>query len=131
MELMLNLVWMATALAMLAVWLRLPRSEHTPRVHQALCLVIAIMLLLPAISLSDDLVAAQAAREADCCLRSAQDGHVHHPHLCTSSCAEANPEAWDFQLPQSSELLPISADLSLHRAGVRRIPFSRPPPSLA
>ena len=127
MELMLNLVWATTALAMLVVWLRMPRHEHASRTRQILCLGIALLLLLPVISLSDDLVAAQTTTEMDGCVRRAHDGHAH-PHLCTAVCTQAATAQFVFEIPSHWETLPLPQEfLPLHSAFIR-LPFSRPPP---
>lgn len=128
MELALNLVWAATALAMLALWLRMPRHEHATRTRQALCLGVAILLLLPVISLSDDLVAAQTTTEQDVCLRRAHDGHTHQPHLCSTGCAQTAASPFEFQAPESCEILPARQAAACSSRGFLRLPFSRPPP---
>lgn len=128
MELTLNLVWLATALFMLTVWLLMPsRGEQAARGSQAICLALAILLLLPVISLSDDLVAAQAAREADCCLRRAQDGHPLLPHVHVTSWAIA-VGADEFHFVERSEV-EMQAEVALQPLPESiRLPWSRPPP---
>ena len=129
MELMLNLVWATTALAMLVAWLRMPRHEHASRTRQILCLGIALLLLLPVISLSDDLVAAQTTTEMDGCVRRAHEAHAHPPHLCTASCTQAATAPFAFELPSRWEFLPLPHEFrSAHSASVQ-LPFSRPPPA--
>ena len=128
MELLLNLVWGATGLAILAAWFLLPRHEHASRRKQALCLGVAILLLLPVISLSDDLVAAQMTTEMDSCARRAQDGHAHQPHICTPTCAAPAPPVYEFQAKQGNDLLSKSTDGTPGHTGFIQLPFSRPPP---
>lgn len=127
MELTLNLVWLIAGLTMVATWLMLPQRKHTLRIHQALCLTIAILLLLPVISLSDDLVALQTAREADCCLRRAQDGNL--PHVNAALWAVPANSAYEFRIRERKELLVQVATVLPQYAGILRLPFSRPPPA--
>ncbi len=128
MELALNLVWAATALAMLAAWLRMPRHEHATRTRQALCLGVAILLLLPVISLSDDLVAAQTTTELDVCVRRAHDGHAHQPHICSSACAQVISSLFEFHAPQNRDVAPLQPMAASSHDVFLRLPFSRPPP---
>ena len=129
MELALNLVWAATALAMLAMWLRMPRHEHATWTRQALCLGVAILLLLPVISLSDDLVAAQMTTELDVCVRRAHDGHTHQPHLCSAGCAQALTSPFEYPTAQSREIAPLRQTTASVTDTFLRLPFSRPPPA--
>lgn len=128
MELTLNLVWLATGLAMFAAWMLLPKNEQISRRCQAACLAIAILLLLPVISLSDDLVAAQAAREADCCLRRAQDGHPLLPHADATAWAIPALAIFAFHSPLRSEIVLLAEEHVQQRSGDVRLPYNRPPP---
>ena len=128
MELALNLVWAATALAMLAAWLRMPKHEHASRMRQAMCLGVAVLLLLPVISLSDDLVAAQMTTELDVCVRRAHDGHAHQPHLCTTACTLAYTAPFAFRAMRSEERISIPAARVEESRAFLHLPFSRPPP---
>ncbi len=130
MELILNLVWLATGLAMVAAWLLLPRNEQISRRYQATCLAIAILLLLPVISLSDDLVAAQAAREADCCLRRAHDGHPMSPHTDVTAWAIPALAMHTFHSPLRSEIVLPTEEHVQQRSGDVRLPYNRPPPQV-
>ena len=128
MELALNLVWATTALAMLVVWLRMPTHENASRKRQILCLGIAALLLLPVISLSDDLVAAQTTTEMDGCVRRAHEGHAHAPHICTAACTQATIAQFAFEIPRRWEILPLPQKFLSAHLSTERLPFSRPPP---
>jgi hypothetical protein len=128
MELSLNLVWLVTGLYMLTVWLLQPQRKGISRGHQALCLGIAILLLFPVISLSDDLVAAQTAREADCCLRRAQDGRPILPHMDATQVGVTPQSVYVFRSPLQSEVLVLAAKDSFLHCDSIRLQFSRPPP---
>lgn len=77
MEFALNLAWFLLALAMVHAWLRqesrrqlrpAPREAFTRRA-QMIALGLLLVILLPAISMTDDLLAAQKPAEVDCSLR--------------------------------------------------------------
>jgi hypothetical protein len=80
MELALNLGWLLLALWMICLWLRFaPRTGHSRRA-QIIALALVILILLPAISMSDDLAAAQNPAEMDTtCLRRDHDWSAPHP----------------------------------------------------
>jgi hypothetical protein len=69
MELALNLGWALVAVWMLCAWLRVARRGSRDRRAQFVALAVVILILLPAISMTDDLMAAQNPAEADCCVR--------------------------------------------------------------
>jgi hypothetical protein len=79
MELILNLGWALLALWMLWAWLRTTPQRMSDRRIQMLALAVVILILLPAISMTDDLVAAQNPAEIDCCARRNHD-HAACPH---------------------------------------------------
>lgn len=78
MELTLNLAWMLLATLMLGLWMRYAPREGAPRVIQLVALVVVILILFPAISVTDDLLAAQGLAETDGCPRKGHD--CIHPH---------------------------------------------------
>ncbi len=79
MELTLNLGWALIAFWMLFAWVRnAPHAAQLRRV-QLVALALVIAILLPAISMTDDLVAAQNPAEIDCCARRVHD-HAHRAH---------------------------------------------------
>jgi hypothetical protein len=81
MELTLNLGWVLVALAMLFAWLRVAPRDSGERRAQFVALAVVILILLPAISMTDDLIAAQNPAEVDCCSvrRDSSCSHVHLP----------------------------------------------------
>lgn len=70
MEIFLNLAWAALAIAMICAWLRV--EDGTDRRRQFIAIFVLIAILLPAISISDDLMAVQKATETDTCVRRSQ-----------------------------------------------------------
>ena len=78
MEFVLNCVWLLLAAAMIAVWLRSAPDTGAGRRTQFVSLLALILILLPAISMTDDLLAAQNPAEVDCCLR--RDHDHANPH---------------------------------------------------
>jgi hypothetical protein len=68
MELALNLAWSLLAIAMTFLWLRQAPRGASSRRAQAVALGLLLVILLPAISMTDDLMAAQNPAEVDCCL---------------------------------------------------------------
>ncbi len=86
MELALNLGWALLALWMLWAWLRTTPQRTSDRRIQMLALAVVILILLPAISMTDDLVAAQNPAEIDCCARRNHD-HAACPHSIIPAAA--------------------------------------------
>lgn len=79
MELALNLGWALVAMWMLCAWVRTAPRRAKDRHIQMVALAVVILILLPAISMTDDLVAAQNPAEIDCCVRRNHD-HCVSPH---------------------------------------------------
>lgn len=69
MELLLNLVWLALAVAVFCLWPRVVPPAAVSRCGQFVALTILTLVLFPVISITDDLLAAQNPAEIDCCLR--------------------------------------------------------------
>ena len=69
MELILNLAWALSAVAILCIWLRCARPAGASRGTQVVALAVLILILFPVISVTDDLQAAQNPAEADCLVR--------------------------------------------------------------
>lgn len=74
MELILNLGWAFVAMWMLCAWVRTAPHRASDRRIQMVALAVVVLILLPAISMTDDLAAAQNPAEIDCCVRR------HHDH---------------------------------------------------
>jgi len=109
-------------------WMRNAVSDRTSRGAQVMALAMVVLLLLPVISLSDDLVAAQSPAETDSCLRRATARDHVHPSIVP--IALALPEFvfaghWPSMAPQ--EFLRADSDtLPTPVTGAWR--YSRPPP---
>jgi hypothetical protein len=69
MELILNLAWALSAVAILSYWLRYARLVGASRRTQIVALAVLILILFPVISVTDDLQAMQNPAETDSCLR--------------------------------------------------------------
>jgi hypothetical protein len=79
MELTLNLGWALLAAWMMCAWLRATPRAARDRRAQFVALAVAILILLPTISMTDDLIAAQNPAEPDCCMRRDHSDCPHHP----------------------------------------------------
>ncbi len=86
MELILNLGWALLALWMLCAWVRTAPRRNSDRRVQIVALAIVILILLPAISVTDDLVAARNPAEIDCCARRNHD-HAFSLHSIQPAAA--------------------------------------------
>jgi hypothetical protein len=86
MELTLNLGWAFVAIWMLCAWVRTAHRRTAERRIQLVGLALVILILLPAISMTDDLVAAQNPAEIDCCARR-DHSHCASPHSLLSAAA--------------------------------------------
>jgi hypothetical protein len=86
MELALNLGWALLALWLLWAWVRMVPHRTSDRRIQAAALAVVILILLPAISMTDDLVAAQNPAEIDCCAGRHHD-HAACPHSIIPAAA--------------------------------------------
>jgi hypothetical protein len=85
MELFLNLAWAGLSASMLCLWLRFaPRTESDRRI-QFVALAMVILILLPVISMTDDLQAARNPAEIDTCLR--RDHEWSSPHSLVPAVA--------------------------------------------
>jgi hypothetical protein len=89
MELTLNLAWALLALWMLGAWLRIAPTAVRERRAQFVALAVVILILLPAISMTDDLLAAQNPAELDCCVRRDYDCFHAHASVPTISAGPA------------------------------------------
>jgi hypothetical protein len=92
MELVLNLVWALLAVVLVKLWLRVSPCNAASSRAQAVALLVLVVLLFPAISATDDLIAAQNPAEVDCCARR------HHaaccPHAIFPAAAALPPPAF-------------------------------------
>jgi hypothetical protein len=85
MELALNLIWSLLALVMVGLWLRQAPREASRRRAQMIALCVLLIILLPAISMTDDLMAAQNPAEVDSSLR--RDHDYVRPHAIFPAAA--------------------------------------------
>lgn len=87
MEITLNLAWAACSLALVWFWMRSTAANPIPRRMQILALAMVVLLLLPVISLSDDLMAMQGPAETDSSMRRALHPGEGHPSVVPVSFA--------------------------------------------
>jgi hypothetical protein len=81
MEFLLNFAWALCSLALIWYWKRHGVTAPGTRRTQIFALLMVVLLLLPVISLSDDLMAAQGPAEADSAIRRATHLDEHHPSM--------------------------------------------------
>jgi hypothetical protein len=79
MELTLNLGWILLAGCMFCLWLQYAPRSASDRRMQFVALAVLILVLLPAISMTDDLLAAQNPAEAVTSVRRDHDDSKLHP----------------------------------------------------
>lgn len=87
MELTLNIAWASCSLLLIWFWTRSTASNPVPRRTQILALAMVVLLLLPVISLSDDLMAMQGPAETDSSMRRALHPDEGHPSVVPMSFA--------------------------------------------
>jgi hypothetical protein len=63
---------------LLCLWLRMASGKAFDRRAQSVSLAVVILILLPAISITDDLMATQNPAEVDCSMRRDHDGASPH-----------------------------------------------------
>ena len=128
MELILNLGWSLVAIAMICGWLRFASREAGIRRMQAVTLAVAILILLPAISISDDLVAAQNPAEVVSTIRRDYDDSGPHSVVPTASALPV-PIFSGLRVAVVTMAAPshLSAPIANH-AGLESIQ-NRPPPT--
>jgi len=91
MEIILNFAWALCSLGLILLWARSPQSNPVPRRTQIFALAMVVLLLLPVISLSDDLMAMQGPAETDTCLRRALHSSDLHPSVASACWALPAP----------------------------------------
>ena len=87
MEIILNLAWGFCSLGLIWFWVRTRAANQAPRRTQILALAVVVLLLLPVISLSDDLMAMQGPAETDSSLRRSVHSDEGHPSVVPASLA--------------------------------------------
>jgi hypothetical protein len=132
MEFALNMVWAVLAAVMIRLWMFYAQRERAKRWAQPVALTMSLLILFPAISMTDDLLAVQNPAIADVfvnCLR--RDHAVDGQH-------SDFPAAAGLPVPVLSELhfgfLRSALSLNLHVPTVNNPSLasiqSRPPPAV-
>jgi hypothetical protein len=85
MELVLNFAWVMLAALMFCMWLHFGQRTGVSGRMQLTALAVLILILLPVISVTDDLQAALNPAETDCCLR--RDHACSTPHAISAAFA--------------------------------------------
>jgi hypothetical protein len=127
MELTLNLAWVVLAVVMVILWLRHARRDGHDRRMQLISLGVLLLILLPAISMTDDLVAAQNPAEIDCCLRR---GHEYAlPDFIFPALTALPVPAFAYAAPRVLSLLapPVPSKPAIESSALASIQ-NRPPP---
>jgi hypothetical protein len=128
MELILNLGWALVAVMMVCVWLRFAPSGSDSRWTQAVTLAVILLILLPAISMTDDLVAAQNPAEVVSSVRRDHDDSQPHSIVPVTSALPppmfAGPDITVVQMAIPSDLSTLLVD----NPGLESI-RNRPPPA--
>jgi hypothetical protein len=128
MEITLNLAWAACSLVLIWFWTRNAASKPVSRKTQILALAMVVLLLLPVISLSDDLMAMQGPAETDSSMRRALHPDEGHPSVVPVSFAQ--PEQVFAALPWSgsSQVVVQNERLAPFVPVLTRSLDRRPPP---
>ena len=96
MEIILNIAWALCSLGLIVLWVRGSRTNPVSRRTQVFALAMVVLLLLPVISLSDDLMTMQGPAETDTCLRRALNPGDLHPSVAAA--------CWALPVPMVAEL---------------------------
>lgn len=129
MELALNFAWFTLAAVMLVFWHRSAPAHNRSRGMQFVALALALVILLPAISVTDDLLAAQHPAEIDTSIRRSHDwllAHAVSPVVLASFLSLATSFASDAPAYQ----IALCAEPPAQRTAVIASIDSRPPPRL-
>ena len=133
-ELLSNLIWVAVTIVLWALWLahgrRTGGTSTLPTGLQVVALVMLTAILLPAISVSDDLQASHSPAEVErVCGKSDQ-------HLYLLDAAHHAPVAFAlvvacalFAAPRRIAFVPADPSPILQRPETPRALWSRPPPA--
>jgi hypothetical protein len=128
MELLLNLGWMVLTALMYALWIYYGPRTGTRRQTQLVALALVVLILLPVISVTDDILMAQNAVETDCCQRK---DHAHADPRATlhPDAAMLRPVLTE-PLSGQSQIAELGSPIDLH---VKVPPLdsiqNRPPPA--
>jgi thiol:disulfide interchange protein len=92
MEIILNFVWMVLAIAIVRLWLRYAPREDSSRRTQMVAVAMLILILLPVISVTDDLLSVQSLGEDVTSQR--QDYIASHHHHFFAAVSTVPPSAF-------------------------------------
>jgi hypothetical protein len=128
MEIFLNFAWVLLAAWMVVLWLRYGPRTGEDRRMQLVALAVLVLILLPVISVTDDLMALQNPAEADCCLR--RDQLAASPHFIFPAPA-ALPQSFAADLVQYSRHIAAPGEIPAPHAYEPALASiqNRPPPS--
>jgi hypothetical protein len=129
MEIILNIAWALCSLGLILAWVRGSRSNPVSRRTQIMALAMVVLLLLPVISLSDDLMAMQGPAETDTsCLRRALHSGELHPSFAAACWAMPAPMLTELSLNGFSQDALESYRWIARPDSLPRSLDSRPPP---
>ena len=128
MEILLNITWALCSLALVAFWMRRGASHTGSRKTQMLALGMVVLLLLPVISLSDDLIAMQGPAETDTNVRRALHPDNIHPSPAPVSLALPQEIVTSFSISGHSQYDLYAASIARPATLLIRSLESRPPP---
>jgi hypothetical protein len=129
MEIILNFAWALCSLGLIGFWVRGWRSNPVSRRTQILALAMVVLLLLPVISLSDDLMAMQGPAETDtCCLRRALHACDLHPSVAAAGWAIPAAMLTELSVSGVSQDAPEINGWMARPNSLPRSLDSRPPP---
>jgi len=129
MELILNISWAFVAAWLVCAWLRWEPRRVSGGRAQFVALAVVILILLPAISMTDDLVAAQNPAEIECCAR--RDHDFASSHAITPTAAALPPPAFSGLLIQvvRMDAPPLPATPFVEDPALNSVQ-NRPPPAV-
>jgi hypothetical protein len=129
MEFILNLGWAMLSLWMLCAWVRMTPRKAGQRRLQMVALAIVILVLLPAISMTDDLAAAHNPAEIDCCARRHHDHSASSSHVVPVSASLPVPNFAGLRFDFADEAVPSDLPPSFVQNPAVASIRNRPPPA--
>jgi hypothetical protein len=128
MELVLNLEWMALAIAMCWLWLRHARREGPGRSVQCVSLALVLVIMFSVIPMYDDMAMAQNPAETRCFQR--EDDLGAHAHAALHPAVASTPTlAADLALNVVRFTVPDSLLAPTVKVPVLSSIQNRPPPA--
>ena len=128
METTLNLAWAICSLVLIWLWTRSSAANPVSRRTQILALAMVVLLLLPVISLSDDLMAMQGPAETDTSMRRALHPDEGHPSVVPVSFAQPEQVFVALSWNGYSQVVVPSDRLAPSLPALTRSLDRRPPP---